>query len=202
MYCHYCVGIVEPVKGGVEAGLRLGVGKAEQDTFYMAADNVVRKKLEVEVQADEDQSRRDRREVAAFLCPSCMYLLCTVAICCCCAPGHSTASLIVCTVCTAHLLEAQLLQDPIAGSYCWMLGLGMLSGMFAVYLLKDLKIQLHPCAFDQEHANWSMTSAALPRAPLHAQLSRHHTLHILQCENCAVSIVQQLLLHSQCMTPI
>ena len=69
MYCHYCVGIVEPVKGGVEAGLRLGVGKAEQDTFYMAADNVVRKKLEVEVQADEDQSRRDRREVAAYHTP-------------------------------------------------------------------------------------------------------------------------------------
>ena len=64
-----CVGIVEPVKGGVEAGLRLGVGKAEQDTFYMAADNVVRKKLEVEVQADEDQSRRDRREVAASHAP-------------------------------------------------------------------------------------------------------------------------------------
>jgi len=59
-------GIVEPVKGGVEAGLRLGVGKAEQDTFYMAADNVVRKKLEVELQADEDQSRRDRREVCSF----------------------------------------------------------------------------------------------------------------------------------------
>ena len=60
-------GIVEPVKGGVEAGLRLGVGKAEQDTFYMAADNVVRKKLEVELQADEDQSRRDRREVRSIL---------------------------------------------------------------------------------------------------------------------------------------
>ena len=59
-------GIVEPVKGGVEAGLRLGVGKAEQDTFYMAADNVVRKKLEVELQADEDQSRRDRREVCSI----------------------------------------------------------------------------------------------------------------------------------------
>lgn len=62
-------GIVEPVKGGVEAGLRLGVGKAEQDTFYMAADNVVRKKLEVELQADEDQSRRDRREVHSILFP-------------------------------------------------------------------------------------------------------------------------------------
>lgn len=56
-------GIVEPVRGGVEAGLRLGVGKAEQESFYMAADNVVRKKLEVELQADENQERRDKREV-------------------------------------------------------------------------------------------------------------------------------------------
>lgn len=73
-----CVGIVEPVRGGVEAGLRLGVGKAEQDTFYMAADNVVRKKLEVEVQADEDQSRRDRREVAASHAPE---AVCALHIC-------------------------------------------------------------------------------------------------------------------------
>jgi len=70
-------GIVEPVKGGVEAGLRLGVGKAEQDTFYMAADNVVRKKLEVELQADEDQSRRDRREVRSISVP--MLSKCTPA---------------------------------------------------------------------------------------------------------------------------
>ncbi len=55
------------MRGGVEAGLRLGVGKAEQDTFYMAADNVVRKKLEVELQADEDQGRRDRREVSSII---------------------------------------------------------------------------------------------------------------------------------------
>ncbi|KAL3151579.1 hypothetical protein ABBQ38_012575 [Trebouxia sp. C0009 RCD-2024] len=58
-------GIVEPVRGGVEAGLRLGVGKAEQESFYTAADNVVRKKLEVELQADENQERRDRREMQA-----------------------------------------------------------------------------------------------------------------------------------------
>ena len=56
-------GIIEPVRGGVEAGLRLGVGKAEQESFYTAADNVVRKKLEVEIQAEEDQDRRGRREV-------------------------------------------------------------------------------------------------------------------------------------------
>ena len=56
---------MEPVRGGVEAGLRLGVGKAEQESFYTAADNVVRKKLEVELQADENQERRDKREVQA-----------------------------------------------------------------------------------------------------------------------------------------
>lgn len=55
------------MRGGVEAGLRLGVGKAEQESFYTAADNVVRKKLEVELQADENQERRDKREVQPLL---------------------------------------------------------------------------------------------------------------------------------------
>ena len=60
-------GIVEPVKSGVEAGLRLGVGKQEQENFYMDADNVNRKKLEVELQAEEDEERKDKREVGDVL---------------------------------------------------------------------------------------------------------------------------------------
>ena len=56
-------GIVEPVRSGVEAGVRLGLGKQEQENFYMDADNVYRKKLEVDLQAEEDQDRRDKREV-------------------------------------------------------------------------------------------------------------------------------------------
>ena len=52
------------MRGGVEAGLRLGVGKAEEDSFYTAAENIVRKRLEVEVQAEEDEARARRREVA------------------------------------------------------------------------------------------------------------------------------------------
>ncbi|KAK9826875.1 hypothetical protein WJX81_002576 [Elliptochloris bilobata] len=55
-------GVREPVRGGVEAGLRLGVGKAEEDSFYTAAENIVRKRLEAEVQADEDEGRMRRRE--------------------------------------------------------------------------------------------------------------------------------------------
>ena len=47
----------------MEAGLRLGLGKAQQDTFYTDADNVVRRKLEVEEQADEDETRAARRQV-------------------------------------------------------------------------------------------------------------------------------------------
>ena len=58
-------GIAEPVRGGVEPGLRLGVGKAEEDSHYTAAENIVRKRLEVEVQADEDEERTRRREVRA-----------------------------------------------------------------------------------------------------------------------------------------
>lgn len=67
-------GITEPVQGGVEAGLRLGLGKAQQDTFYTDADNIVRRKLEVEVQADEDETRAARRQVGCSEWPHCMLL--------------------------------------------------------------------------------------------------------------------------------
>ena len=55
-------GITEPIATGVDAGLRLGVGKAEQDAFYVAAENVTRRKLESEVQAAEDADAAARRE--------------------------------------------------------------------------------------------------------------------------------------------
>lgn len=51
------------MRGGVDPGVRLGLGKAEQDNFFTSAENVVRKRLEIEVQADEDEDRRSRREV-------------------------------------------------------------------------------------------------------------------------------------------
>ena len=52
----------------MEAGLRLGLGKAEQEQFYTSADNVTRKRLEVEVQADEDYERTLKREVREPVC--------------------------------------------------------------------------------------------------------------------------------------
>ena len=58
-------GLVEPVKGGVEAGMRLGVGKAEEDEHFTAAENVVRKRLDIEVAADEDAEQSMKREVRA-----------------------------------------------------------------------------------------------------------------------------------------
>ena len=61
--CFAAAGIVEPIKGGVEVGLRLGLGKAEEDRHYTAAENIVRKRLEVEVQAEENAERTQRREV-------------------------------------------------------------------------------------------------------------------------------------------
>lgn len=60
-------GITEPVRGGVEAGLRIGLGKQQQDDFYTAADNVSRRQLEVELQACEPEERTRRRE-AVGLC--------------------------------------------------------------------------------------------------------------------------------------
>lgn len=56
-------GITEPVRAGVEAGVVLGLGKQEQDDFYTTAENVTRKRLETEMQAVEDDARRERREV-------------------------------------------------------------------------------------------------------------------------------------------
>ena len=59
-------GLVEPVKGGVEAGMRLGVGKAEEDDHYTAAENVVRKRLDIEVAAEEDEDQALKREVCSW----------------------------------------------------------------------------------------------------------------------------------------
>ena len=56
-------GIVEPIKAGVEAGVRLGVGKQEQDNFFTDAEGIERRKLEVEIQANEDPERARKREV-------------------------------------------------------------------------------------------------------------------------------------------
>lgn len=53
---------MEPVSGGAEAGVRLGLGKQEEDDFYTTADNIQRKRLEVEIQAEEDQARTAKRE--------------------------------------------------------------------------------------------------------------------------------------------
>ena len=62
----YSAGIVEPVGGGQEGG-RLGLGKQEEDNFYTASDNIQRKRLETEIQADEDASRTAMREVMICL---------------------------------------------------------------------------------------------------------------------------------------
>ena len=55
------------MRGGLEAGSRLGLGTQEQEDFYMAAENVTRKRLETEVQADEGADRAQRREVCLNL---------------------------------------------------------------------------------------------------------------------------------------
>lgn len=55
--------MVDPIRGGMEAGLRLGVGKAEQESFYISADNVTRKRMEAEIQMEEDSTRTARRLV-------------------------------------------------------------------------------------------------------------------------------------------
>ena len=51
------------MRSGVDEGTRLGLGKQEEDNVYTNSENVVRKRLETEIQADEDEERKERREV-------------------------------------------------------------------------------------------------------------------------------------------
>jgi hypothetical protein len=74
-----CSGVVEPVAAGVEAGVRLGVGKQQEDDKFTAAEGIARKKLEVELQADEDPERTKRREVCGITPP---YLVMTNLLVC------------------------------------------------------------------------------------------------------------------------
>jgi hypothetical protein len=61
-------GVVEPIKAGVDAGVRLGVGKQEQDDKHTNEATQQRKRLESEVQLTEDEERTRRREVGAAAC--------------------------------------------------------------------------------------------------------------------------------------
>ena len=66
--------------GGAEAGVRLGLGKQEEDHFYTASDNIQRKKLEVEIQAEEDNDRTAKREVGSFNFKTSSQLYCNVCV--------------------------------------------------------------------------------------------------------------------------
>jgi hypothetical protein len=60
-------GIPEPLRvDAADNGVRLGLGRAEQDRQYTAAENIERRALEVELQAFEDEGRRAKREVCAW----------------------------------------------------------------------------------------------------------------------------------------
>lgn len=63
--------MTEPISAGVEAGVRLGLGKQAQDDHYTAAENITRKKLEVEIQAEETADRKERREVGPNCTTTC-----------------------------------------------------------------------------------------------------------------------------------
>ena len=57
-------GICEPVRlDANDTGVRIGLGRGEVEQRYTAAENVERRALEVEIQADEDEDRKQRREV-------------------------------------------------------------------------------------------------------------------------------------------
>eukprot|EP00198_Chlamydomonas_reinhardtii_P004025 XP_001693361.1 hypothetical protein CHLREDRAFT_147577 [Chlamydomonas reinhardtii] len=58
-------GIVEPIRAGVEAGVRLGLGKQEEDDTHTAEATANRKRLEIEVAAQEDEEAARKREATA-----------------------------------------------------------------------------------------------------------------------------------------
>ncbi|GIL47887.1 hypothetical protein Vafri_4521 [Volvox africanus] len=58
-------GIVEPVKAGVDAGVRLGLGKQEEDDTHTTDATAARRRLEIEVAAQEDEEAARRREAVA-----------------------------------------------------------------------------------------------------------------------------------------
>lgn len=68
--CWAAAGMTEPISAGVEAGVRLGLGKQAQDDHYTAAENITRRKLEVEIQAEETADRKERREVGVKARPA------------------------------------------------------------------------------------------------------------------------------------
>uniref|UniRef100_A0A061RQK4 G patch domain-containing protein 8-like n=1 Tax=Tetraselmis sp. GSL018 TaxID=582737 RepID=A0A061RQK4_9CHLO len=58
-------GRTEPVRGGESAGLRFGVGKAEEDSLYTSEENITRRKLETEAQLEETEEQARQREMKA-----------------------------------------------------------------------------------------------------------------------------------------
>ena len=57
-----CTGRQEPIDlNALDAGMRLGVGKMQQDAVFTAAENISRKQLEAEIQMDEDEERKELR---------------------------------------------------------------------------------------------------------------------------------------------
>lgn len=59
-------GICEPVRlDANDTGTRIGVGRGQVDKQYTAAENVERRAMEVEIQADEGEERKQKREVSA-----------------------------------------------------------------------------------------------------------------------------------------
>lgn len=57
-------GIVEPIVGGIDPGVRIGLGKAEQDSEFLDIATADRKRLESEIQLTEDETRTKRREAS------------------------------------------------------------------------------------------------------------------------------------------
>ena len=57
-------GIAEPIRlDANDTGTRSGLGRRQEEAQYTAAENVYRRTLETELQAEEDEERARKREV-------------------------------------------------------------------------------------------------------------------------------------------
>lgn len=62
-------GICEPIRlDANDTGTRIGLGRRQEERQYTAAELVERRPLEAELQAEEDEGRKAKREVGLLCC--------------------------------------------------------------------------------------------------------------------------------------
>ena len=169
-------GILEPVATGVDPGMRMGLGKQEQENFYMAADNVVRRRLETEVQAEEDEARRSRRQVRTrHLDAGCMLSWWTTV---CCMLEHTPLTE-HCSCCMCSIFRPTKHAHRVLHTWCLNLAARRMAGARETGLPHQLTGQCNPVACCLGCTLTQMTPAA--RAVWFAVMTRAGECREVRC---------------------